>query len=68
MLCNAQGLRRYKINTKMCPVLVKTLEKQVYGKDGSPDKQHDLDHPADATGYFIHRMYPIQGRATARIF
>lgn len=68
MLCNAQGLRRYKINTKMCPVLVKTLEQQVYGKDGSPDKQHDLDHPADATGYFIHRMYPIQGRATARIF
>lgn len=68
MLCNAQGLRRYKINTKMCPVLVKTLEQQVYGKDGGPDKQHDLDHPADATGYFIHRMYPIQGRATARIF
>jgi hypothetical protein len=68
MLCNSQGQRRYKINTKMCPMTTKTLEQQVYDKAGQPDKSHDLDHPADALGYFIQRMYPLVSRSTVRVF
>ena len=68
MLCNSQGQRRYKINTKMCPMTTKTLEQQVYDKSGQPDKSHDLDHPADALGYFIQRMYPLVSRSTVRVF
>lgn len=68
MFCNSQGIRRYKINTKMCPQYTKTLEQQVYNKMGQPDKAHDLDHPADSGGYFIHRMFPIIQRNTARIY
>jgi hypothetical protein len=68
MLCNSSGDRRYLINTKTCPMLTKTFEQQVYNKAGEPDKEHDLDHPADAAGYFINRMFPIIGQATARIY
>lgn len=68
MLLNSSGVRRYKINTKMCPTYTKALEQQVYDKSGAPDKNHDQDHPNDAGGYFIHRMYPLIGTATARVF
>ena len=68
MFLNAAGARRYKINTKMCPITTKTFEQQVYDKSGAPDKKHDLDHPADSAGYFIHRMYPLTSTATARVF
>ena len=68
MFCNAQGNRRYKINNKTCPVYTRALEQQVYDKSGEPDKKHDQDHPNDASGYFIHRIYPIVGKPTIRTY
>lgn len=68
MLCSSSGKRRYFINTKTCPTYTRALEQQVYSKAGEPDKSHDQDHPNDAAGYFIHRMFPITGQATVRVY
>ncbi len=59
MICNANGERRFKINTNMCPVTTEALEQQIYGLDGMPDKKAGKDHPNDANGYFIVKRYPI---------
>lgn len=66
MFCNAKDERRLFVNTKKCPVLTKTLEQQKY-HNGEPDKKHDLDHPADALGYFVWYRYPITGRPSATV-
>jgi hypothetical protein len=66
MFCNAKNQRRFFINTKLCPVLVKTLEQQKY-RNGEPDKKHDLDHPADGIGYLIWYRFPITGHPTASV-
>lgn len=60
MLCNSMKERKYFINSNRCPTLVESLEQQVYDKSGMPDKNHDNDHPVDAIGYFIHRLYPLK--------
>jgi hypothetical protein len=65
MFCNSNGLRRYKVNKRQCPTYVRSLERQAWVK-GEPDKSNNVDHPLDAGGYFIHYMYPIQGRTTLR--
>lgn len=65
MLCNSNGNRRYLINTKICKEYTKCLEQQAY-KNGKPDKDSGVDHMLDAGGYFIYRMYPIQGKPTVR--
>lgn len=67
MFCNSTGVRKYKVNTKQCPKYTKTLEQQVY-VNGVPHKAHDLDHPNDASGYFIYKIFPLQGRPTARVY
>jgi hypothetical protein len=67
MFLNAAGDRRYKVNTTECPEYTASLEQQVYGKDGSPDKQNDHDHTPDAGGYYINFKYPVQQRAQVRI-
>lgn len=59
--------RRLRVNTDACPMLVETLEKQAYDKNGEPDKSGDLDHAPDAQGYFIHYRYPVAGRAAHSI-
>ena len=59
MLCNGAGVRRYKINTNMCPRYTDDLEQQVYNKQGEPDKAHDNDHMPDAGGYYIAYSFPI---------
>jgi hypothetical protein len=59
MVCNAERVRRYKVNAEKCPMTVDALEKQEWGKDGKPDKAHDKDHPNDALGYFMYSRYPI---------
>ena len=68
MLCNAAGKRRYFINSKTCPTYARALEQQVYNKAGEPDKTHDQDHPNDAAGYFINRMFPITGKPTVNVY
>ena len=59
MILNAQGERRWKINTDMCPTTTEALEQQVWGADGQPDKKSGHDHPNDANGYFLVKRYPI---------
>lgn len=70
MFLNAQGQRRYKVNTKHCPTFTTCLERQGWVRTDSgkfePDKSNNIDHPLDAAGYFIHYTYPIQGRPTIR--
>jgi len=53
---------QFYVNTIKCPELTTALETQGYTDKGVPEKFDD--HPAiddwvDATGYFIHRRYPI---------
>jgi hypothetical protein len=59
MLCNGNGVRRYKVNTNLCPRYTDDLEQQVYNKQGVPDKAHDTDHMPDAGGYYIAYAFPI---------
>lgn len=66
MFKNALGDRRYLVNTKTCPRYTGTLEQQAYGKDGTPSKAHDKDHPNDAAGYFINMEFPVYGKPTIR--
>jgi len=66
MILNAEGDRRWKINTDLCPTTTEALEKQVWGKDGAPDKKAGHDHPNDANGYFIVKRWPIVKR-TAQV-
>jgi len=63
MILNADGVRRWKINTDLCPTTTEALEQQVWGADGQPDKKTGHDHPNDANGYFIVKRFPIVRRA-----
>lgn len=66
MLLNAEGKRRWLINTDACPVTTECLEQQAWGTNGEPDKSTGHDHMNDANGYFIVHRYPIVKRiATA---
>ena len=67
MFLNAQGIRRYKVNTRQCPIYTRCLERQAW-VNGEPDKSNDVDHPLDAGGYFIHKVYPIKGKPTLRTY
>lgn len=67
MILNANGERRWKINTDMCPVTTEALEQQVWGKDGEPDKKTGHDHPNDANGYFLVKRYPITKQSVQRV-
>ena len=59
MLENAEGARRWKINTDQCPKLTEALEQQAYDKNGEPDKSSGLDHIIDGQGYFIAFKWPV---------
>ncbi|WBA79564.1 phage terminase large subunit [Endozoicomonas sp. GU-1] len=59
MFCNAEGERRYLVNTDKCPVYTECLEQQVWAENGEPDKTADNDHCNDAGGYFIAHEYPV---------
>lgn len=65
MFCNSLGQRRYHINIRQCPTYARSLERQAWVK-GEPDKSGNIDHVLDSSGYFIHYVYPIQGRTTLR--
>jgi hypothetical protein len=75
MFNNGLGQRRYKVNSKLCPMYVKSLERQSWvkpkgGVDNSlaPDKSGNIDHVLDSGGYFIHYTYPVQGKTTLRTY
>jgi hypothetical protein len=40
-------------------MLVESLEKQSYDKNGEPDKKAGFDHIVDAAGYFVSYRYPV---------
>ena len=63
MFLNAKNERRYRVNTRQCPVYTRSLEQQAW-VNGAPDKSNNIDHPLDAGGYFIHKLYPLQGKPT----
>lgn len=63
MLLNAEGKRRWLINTDACPVTTECLEQQAWGANGEPDKTTGHDHMNDANGYFIVNKWPINKRA-----
>jgi hypothetical protein len=61
------GERKYKVNPDTCPLLVESLEKQSYDKNGEPDKSSGFDHEIDATGYCIAYRYPIRSRIIQKL-
>lgn len=63
MFLNANGTRRYRVNTRSCPTYTRCLEQQAWVK-GEPDKSNNVDHPLDAGGYVIHKLWPLKGRPT----
>lgn len=66
MTLNAEGKRRWLVNTDACPSLTEAQEQQPWDKNGEPDKKTGHDHPNDAVGYFLVKRYPIMKRiATA---
>lgn len=60
MTLNAEGVRRWRINTDLCPLTTEAQEQQAYDAGGEPDKSTGHDHPNDALGYFMVKRYPIQ--------
>lgn len=62
MTLNADGLRRWKVNTDQCPTLTEAQEQQAWD-DGEPDKKTGHDHPNDAVGYFLVKRWPIVKRS-----
>lgn len=63
MILNAEGERRWLVNTDACPVLTECMEQQPYDTNGEPDKSTGMDHAPDAVGYFIAKRWPIVKRA-----
>lgn len=59
MFKNGLGKPRHFVNIERCPKFVRSLEQQGYVED-KPDKSNDLDHPADANGYFVQKTFPSQ--------
>lgn len=62
MIQNAEGVRRWLINTDACPSLTECIEQQAYDNNGEPDKASGLDHAPDAVGYFLAKRWPIVKR------
>lgn len=60
MTLNAEGRRRWLVNTDNCPALTEAQEQQAWGPNGEPDKSTGHDHPNDAVGYFLVKRYPIR--------
>lgn len=62
MALNADGVRRWRVNTDACPVLTESQEQQAWDKNGEPDKSTGHDHSNDAIGYFLVKRWPIAKR------
>lgn len=63
MTLNANGERRWLVNTDQCPTLTEAQEQQAWGDNGEPDKKTGHDHPNDAVGYFLVKRFPIVKRS-----
>lgn len=67
MFCNAEGVRRYLVNSEKCPTYAEALQQQAWAANGEPDKTSGHDHYVDAAGYLINYEYPINARRTSSI-
>ena len=63
MILNADGDRRWLVNTDACPTLTECMEQQPYDTNGEPDKTSGMDHAPDAVGYFLAKRWPVVRRA-----
>ena len=63
MILNAEGDRRWLVNTDACPTLTECMEQQPYDTNGEPDKTSGMDHAPDAVGYFLAKRWPVVRRA-----
>lgn len=45
------------VNTKLCPLTLRTLEQQPWNAKDEPDKDGDLDHAGDALGYLVMQTF-----------
>lgn len=59
MFCNTYGERRLLVNTDKCQKWTLSLERQIYTEKGEPDKAAGFDHPNDAAGYFVTKLWSI---------
>lgn len=65
MFCNAYGERRYLVNTAKCPKYTTSLERHIYDDKGQPlkakkgEKDPGYDHPTEAAGYCITKLFPL---------
>ena len=64
MFCNADGQRRYLVNSEKCPTYAEALQQQAWADNGEPDKTSGHDHANDGAGYHINYDYPINARRT----
>lgn len=62
MILNAEGDRRWLVNTDACPTLTECMEQQPYETNGEPDKTSGMDHAPDAVGYFLAKRWPVVRR------
>ena len=62
LFCNAEGDRRYFVNTVKCPKFTKALEQQAYDENTNlPDKKSGHDNKGiDAAGYFTSYLFPVR--------
>ncbi|MCE6993070.1 hypothetical protein [Dyadobacter sp. CY323] len=67
MFLNTYDERRYLVNTAKCPVYTQSLERQIWDDKGEPDKKSGHDHPNDAAGYVITKLFPITKRGVGRV-
>ena len=59
LLLNAKGETRFYV-TEDCPRLIEAQERQGYNEQGEPDKKTGYDHPNDAVGYPLHRIFAAE--------
>lgn len=62
-LKNTQGVRSLFIDPK-CKQIIKSLESQQYKPDSSIIDNNQHTHMADAVGYLVDYLYPVQTRHT----
>jgi hypothetical protein len=59
LLLNAKGDTRLWFDPK-CVKLIEAQERQGYNQSGEPDKTTGYDHPNDALGYPLHRLFAAE--------
>lgn len=67
LICNSNGERRLKVNTRRCPELTAAMEQITFDANGVMDKKTDLDHIIDGMSYVCHRLFPVEHTGAAQV-